>query len=94
MNVIYKAKVLWAKYLYDSAFTKNIIFSGSAVYTTYYEATTMMLYADSHGLPIENLFAETEALHSTENIYYGQKMAKAMGFKKLPWPRILSNRAC
>ncbi len=83
MNVIYKARVLWAKYLYDSAFTKNIIFSGSAVYTPYYEATTMMMYADSLGLPTENLFAETEALHSTENIYYGWKMAKSMAFKKI-----------
>jgi uncharacterized SAM-binding protein YcdF (DUF218 family) len=83
MNVIYKARVLWAKYLYDSNFTKNIIFSGSAVYTPYYEATTMMMYADSLGLPTENLFAEIEALHSTENIYYGWKMAKPMGFKKI-----------
>lgn len=83
MNVIYKARVLWAKYLYDSAFTKNIIFSGSAVYTPYYEATTMMMYADSLGLPTKNLFAETQALHSTENIYFGWKMAKSMGFKKI-----------
>ncbi len=83
MNVIYKARILWAKYLYDSKFTKNIIFSGSAVYTPYYEATTMMMYADSLGLPTENLFAETEALHSTENIYYGWKMAKSVGFKKI-----------
>jgi vancomycin permeability regulator SanA len=83
INVIYKARLIWAKYLYDSGFTKNIIFSGSAVYTPYYEATTMMMYADSLGLPTENLFAETEALHSTENIYYGWKMAKAMGFKKI-----------
>ena len=83
MNVIYKARVLWAKYLYDSSFTKNIIFSGSAVYTPYYEALTMMMYADSLGLPTENLFAETEALHSTENIYYGWKMAKSMGFRKI-----------
>jgi uncharacterized SAM-binding protein YcdF (DUF218 family) len=42
-----------------------------------------MMYADSLGLPTENLFAETEALHSTENIYYGWKMAKSMGFKKI-----------
>jgi uncharacterized SAM-binding protein YcdF (DUF218 family) len=83
MNVIYKARILWAKYLYDSNFTKNIIFSGSAVYTPYYEATTMMMYADSLGLPTENLFAETQALHSTENIYYGWKMAKSLGFKKI-----------
>jgi uncharacterized SAM-binding protein YcdF (DUF218 family) len=83
INVIYKARVLWAKYLYDSGFTKNIIFSGSAVYTPYYEAKTMMMYADSLGLPTENLFAEIEALHSTENIYYGWKMAKSMGFKKI-----------
>jgi uncharacterized SAM-binding protein YcdF (DUF218 family) len=41
------------------------------------------MYADSLGLPTEHLFAETEALHSTENIYYGWKMAKSMGFKKI-----------
>jgi uncharacterized SAM-binding protein YcdF (DUF218 family) len=83
MNIIYKARVLWAKYLYDSGYTKNIIFSGSAVYSPYYEAKTMMMYADSLGLPTENLFAEIEALHSTENIYYGWKMAKSLGFKKI-----------
>jgi uncharacterized SAM-binding protein YcdF (DUF218 family) len=82
-HIVYKARVLWAKHLYDSGFTKNIIFSGSAVYTPYIESRTMKLYAEALGVPSENIFTEEKAEHSTENVYYGWKMAKALGFKKI-----------
>jgi hypothetical protein len=89
-NVIYKARVLWAKYLYDSSFTKNIIFSGSAVYTPYYEATTMMMYADSLGLPTENLFAEIEACIAPKIFITVGRWQSRWALKKSHWPQILS----
>jgi uncharacterized SAM-binding protein YcdF (DUF218 family) len=76
-------RILWAKQLYDSGFTKNIIFSGSAVYTPYYEGIVMKIIADSLGIPADHTFFETKAEHSTENIYYSWKMAKEMGFEKI-----------
>jgi uncharacterized SAM-binding protein YcdF (DUF218 family) len=83
MNVIYKARILWAKHLYDSGYAKNIIFSGSAVYTPYIESRTMKLYAEAAGVPGENIFTEEKAEHSSENVWYSWKMAKTLGFKKI-----------
>jgi uncharacterized SAM-binding protein YcdF (DUF218 family) len=78
-----KGRVYWAKYLYDNGITKNIIFSGSSVYSPYYEGIIMALYAEALGIPKENIFYETEAEHSTENIYYSYQLAKKLGFTKI-----------
>jgi len=82
-SIIYKARILWAKHLYDSGYTKNIIFSGSAVYTPYYESRTMKLYAMALGVPEDHIFTEEKAEHSSENIYYGWKLAHKLGFNKI-----------
>lgn len=76
-------RIFWAKHLYDSGFTKNIIFSGSAVYSHFVEGIAMKIIADSLGIPSENTFSETKAEHSTENVYYSWKLAKSLGFKKI-----------
>lgn len=78
-----KMRILWAKHLYDSGYTKNIIFSGSAVYTPFVEGSAMKEIANSLGVPAEHTFAEVSAEHSTENAYYSWKMAKQLGFKKI-----------
>ena len=78
-----KGRVYWAKYLYDKGIAKNIMFSGSAVYTPYYEAKIMALYAEAIGIPKEHIFIETKAEHSTENIYYSYKKAKELGFNTI-----------
>jgi len=83
LNAIYKARVLWAKHLYDSGYTKNIIFSGSAVHTPFIESRTMKLFAVAMGVPESNVFTEEKAEHSSENVYYGWKRAKELGFKKI-----------
>jgi uncharacterized SAM-binding protein YcdF (DUF218 family) len=80
---VMKMRIWWAKYLYDSGFTRNIIFSGSAVYSPFMESIAMKIIADSLGIPAEHTFAETKAEHSTENIYYSWKMAKRLGFTKI-----------
>lgn len=76
-------RVFWAKHLYDSGYTRNIIFSGSAVYSPYIEGIAWKTVADSLGIPPDHTFSETKAEHSTENAYYGWKMAKSMGFQKI-----------
>lgn len=76
-------RLFWAKHLYDSGFTKNIIFSGSSVYTHFVEGIAMKIMADSLGIPANHTFFETEAEHSTENVYYSWKMAKEKGFERI-----------
>lgn len=80
---VMKMRIFWAKHLYDSGFTKNIIFSGSAVYTHFVEGIAMKVIADSLGIPSEHSFSETKAEHSTENVYYSWKLAKSLGFTKI-----------
>ncbi len=80
---VMKMRLYWAKLLYDSGFTKNIIFSGSSVYSPYVEGIIMKTMADSLGIPADHSFSETKAEHSTENAYYSYRMAKEMGFDKI-----------
>jgi uncharacterized SAM-binding protein YcdF (DUF218 family) len=80
---VMKGRIYWAKYLYDKGITKNIIFSGSSVYSPYYEGMIMALYAEALGIPKENIFYETQAEHSTENMYYSYHKAKKLGFTKI-----------
>jgi hypothetical protein len=81
-SVMHK-RILWAKHLYDSGYTKNIIFSGYAVYSPFIEAVAMKVFADSLGIPSDHTYSESKAEHSTENVYYSWKMAKSMGFEKI-----------
>ncbi|HEY0652600.1 MAG TPA: YdcF family protein [Chryseosolibacter sp.] len=80
---VMKMRLFWAKHLYDSGYTRNIIFSGSSVYSPYVEGIVMKTMADSLGIPPEHTFSETKAEHSTENAYYGYRMAKQLGFSKI-----------
>ncbi|MFN8282069.1 MAG: YdcF family protein [Chitinophagales bacterium] len=83
LNRVLKARIYWAKYLFDKGIAKNIMFSGSAVYSPYYEGEMMAMYAEGIGVPKEHIYTETKAEHSTENIYYSYKKAKKMGFQKI-----------
>ena len=78
-----RGRVLWAYHLYSKGLTKNIIFSGSAVYSPYVESKIMALYAIELGVPAENVFTETRAEHSTENVFYGYHLGKSMGFERM-----------
>lgn len=80
---VMKIRVYWSEYLYKKGIAKNIIYSGSAVYTPYVESKIMALYGEALGIPKENIYAETKAEHSTENLYYSYKMAQKMGFKRI-----------
>lgn len=78
-----KARVYWSKYLYDKGIAKNIMYSGSSVYSPYYEGQIMALYAIAIGIPRENVFSETKAEHSTENLYYSYYKSKKLGFNHI-----------
>lgn len=80
---IMKARIYWSKYLYDRGIARNIMYSGSAVYTRYYEAEVMALYAEAIGIDPKHIFTETRAEHSTENIYYSYKKARKLGFNSI-----------
>lgn len=82
-DTIVKGRVLWAKYLYDKGIIRNIIFSGAAVYSPYYEAIIMGLYGEALGIPTNHIFYDTLAQHSTENIFYSYQIARKQGFKSL-----------
>jgi len=78
-----KIRVYWSYYLWKQGFVKNIIYSGSAVYTPYIESEIMAAHARSLGIPEHIIFIEKQAEHSTENIYYSEKMANRLGFEKI-----------
>ena len=83
LSRVLKARIYWSKYLFDKGIAKNIMYSGSSVYSPYYEGKMMAMYAEAIGIPKENILTETKAEHSTENVYYSYKKAKKMGFTKI-----------
>jgi uncharacterized SAM-binding protein YcdF (DUF218 family) len=78
-----KARVYWAKYLYDKGIAKNIMFSGSSVSSPYIEGEIMALYAIALGVPKAHVYSETKAKHSTENLYYVFLKSKKLGFTSI-----------
>jgi len=78
-----KGRIYWSKYLYDLGITKNVMYSGSAVYTPYNEAIIMALYAEKIGIPVDNILTEEKAEHSTENIFYSYRKAKKLGYNSV-----------
>ena len=83
MTTIVQNRVLWASYLYKSGLVNNLIFTGGAVYTPYVESEIMAMYAIQLGIPKEHIFIETQAEHSTENLYYANKIAQQQGFRRI-----------
>jgi uncharacterized SAM-binding protein YcdF (DUF218 family) len=79
---VMKGRIYWSKYLFDQGIARNIIYSGSDVYTPYVEGKIMAAYAIALGLPREHVFSETRAEHSTGNVYYSYRLALKLGFKK------------
>ena len=78
-----EARMNWVKELYDRGVTKNIIFSGGAIHTPYNEAMVMKIISDTLGIPQNHIFLEEKAPHSFQNVTYGTKLAKELGFKKI-----------
>ena len=80
---VMKIRILWSKYLYDKGIAKNVMYSGSSVASPFTEATIMAMYAEALGIPRANIYTETKAEHSTENIYYSYKLARKLGFRRV-----------
>lgn len=82
-NQVMKVRIYWSKFLYDRGIAKNIMYSGSAVYSPYFEAEIMAMYAEAIGIPKVHIYTEFMAEHSTENIYYSYRKAKSLGFETI-----------
>jgi uncharacterized SAM-binding protein YcdF (DUF218 family) len=80
---VMKGRVYWSKYLFEKGIAKNVMYSGNSVYSPYYEAEVMKLYALSLGMPDEHIFCEKKAEHSTENVFYSYQYAKKLGFRRI-----------
>lgn len=80
-DTLLKTRMLWSVYLYKKGYIKNIIFSGNAVYTKWREGGCMADIAKKLGVKQEHIFIDTIAEHSTENLFYGNELAKQKGFK-------------
>jgi uncharacterized SAM-binding protein YcdF (DUF218 family) len=78
-----KDRVFWSKFLYDKGIAKNVMYSGSAVYSPYRESEIMAMYGEKLGIPKKNIYTEIKAEHSTENIYYSYKKARKLGFSTI-----------
>lgn len=78
-----KLRVHWAVHLYEQGITRNLIFSGGAVYTPYIEANIMSLYAQQLGVPAEHCHLDPLAEHSTENWFYGWRKGRELGFARM-----------
>lgn len=76
-------RIYWSLHLFKTGKTKNIIYSGSAVYTPYIESKIMAMYGKALGIPEHNIYVETRAEHSVENVYYSYQLAQQLGFKKI-----------
>lgn len=83
ISPIYKARMFWAKALFDKGIARNLIFSGAAVHSAYIEAQTMKTMADSMGIPGGHTYIESRAQHSLENVAYSIELARQLGFKKI-----------
>lgn len=77
------SRIYWSHYLYQTGMTKNIIYSGSAVYTPYIESEIMAMYGKEMGINESNIYTETSAEHSVENVYYSYHLARELGFEKI-----------
>ncbi len=80
-DTLLKTRILWSVYLYKTGVVKNIIYSGNAVYTKWFEGKAMADYAKQLGVKEEHIFVDTIAEHSTENLFYGNELANREGFK-------------
>ena len=80
---VMKARVLWSYILYRGGYTLNIIYSGGAVYSPWKESKIMGLFGEALGIPSRNIFCDTLAQHSTENVYYSYLLARKLGFKHI-----------
>ncbi|MCB0792026.1 MAG: YdcF family protein [Flavobacteriales bacterium] len=82
-DTLVKARVFWAYQLYQRGMARHLIFSGGAVYSPYKEGRVMALYALRLGLPDSAVLVEEHAEHSSENLYFGWKLAQASGYRKV-----------
>ncbi len=73
-----QAAILW-----QEAWTRSFIVSGSDVHTPYVEAEAIAEAMTTLGVPPERIVLERDALHSDENVHYSALLADKLGFRRL-----------
>ncbi len=82
-DTLLKTRMLWSEFLIRKGYARHVIYSGNAVYTPWMEGPSMALMAQQLGIDSAQILVDTMAEHSTENLYYSYRMAKAKGFKSM-----------
>lgn len=82
-DTLLKTRLLWSEFLIKKGYVKNVLYSGSAVYSPWVEGSSMALLAKQLGIDTTHILIDTLAEHSTENLYFGYVMAKAKGYKTI-----------
>ena len=83
LDQVMQMRVLWATHLYKEGLTKNVIYSGGAVYSPYYESKVMAIAGEGMGIPKEHIYIENRAEHSVENVYFSYLIAKNKGWENI-----------
>jgi uncharacterized SAM-binding protein YcdF (DUF218 family) len=58
----------------------HMIMTGGAAHNRWVEAEVMARYAESQGVPAEDVVVEGQALNTIQNIYYSHKIMQASGW--------------
>lgn len=76
-----KTRVEKAAELLHEGKVRSIIFSGAAVYNKYVEAEVMADYAESLGVPQENMILEKQAVSTYHNMLYSRQVMQEHGYR-------------
>jgi hypothetical protein len=79
---VMKGRVYWSKYLYDRGITKNVMYSGSAVYTPYYEAEIMAMYAERSAFPKSTFLLKPKQSTAQKIFIMATRKQRSWGLQK------------
>ncbi len=72
-------RAVWAAHLVQQGFAARVLVSGSSVHNRWLESDGLAAALASLGLPTDRISAETQALHTDENIAYSLRVAETLG---------------
>lgn len=75
-----KARADMAVSFRNAGFGDRIITSGAAVHNAYVEADTLKQLLVDRGVPASDIFTETQAAHTDENLYFSTIIMKKQGW--------------
>jgi len=76
-----RSRAVWAAILWERGWVRNVIVSGSDVYSPHVEAEALAAGMAALGVPGERIYLEPNALHTDENMYDSLQIARALGLR-------------